>query len=1086
MGVSASGGLGLRVQWVPYGLPAAGALRACIASAKGDEALAPVSVVVPNNYVGVGTRRLLASGALGPVCGKGLGLIGVTFLTPYRLAELLGAAQLAASGRRPVSTPVIAAALRAALADEPGLFGPVAQHPATESALVDSYKELRDLSGHALDALCGAGTRAADVVRLHRNARDRLATSWYDEQDLIASAEAVLRAAKAGAVADRHVALPIELGSVIVYLPQRLSRCSGKLLWAVGAERGLTVVAGATGDPRADAEVVASVARIEEETMSSTQPNAVTPYLEDLVSAERTKIVMTSDADDEVRAAVRAVVGAVRDKTPLDRIAILHASPQPYARLIHEQLLAAGIKSNGASVMALSARVAGRTLLQLLALPEGGFRRADFFAWLAGAPVRYNGRPAPVTAWERLSREAAVVAGRDNWDHLLQKFAEGRDLAAAEADATLDTPAWKVHRYRAEAERARNLRSFALTLIDDLARASARPKGWGDHAAWARSALERILGGAQFRQNWPAAEIKAAEKVERALDRLAALDEVEGPVDLDVFNRTLELELDGDLGRIGRFGEGVLVGSIDMGPGLDLDLVIVLGLAEGTFPARITDDSLLPDAERAAAGGELPLRGQRTDRQHRELLACLAWARRQVLGVPLGDLRKSSDRTPSRWVLDVASALAGERWWSDDLKKADAAWIERVPSFSGGLRRLAFPATAQEHRLRSLLATGPARLDLGGAPDKILRAAATVTTSRRSARFTRFDGNLDGLSIPSPADTVTSATRLEKWAACPFGYLLETVLGAAQIKNPEDELTITAITKGSLVHDILEQFIKEMIERPEHAQQRPGWPWSPADRERLKAIAEYHFQKFESEGLTGRPIFWRRDRSIILREMEKVLDEDNAYRRAHGATPIAAELAFGFSGAGLAPVALPLPDGRSVRFRGMADRLDVADGGVLNIVDYKSGRTEKFKGLCEDNPDMAGTKLQLPVYAAAARMHQNAPQAEVQADYWFVSTNGKFQRIGYRVTPQIQQRVQVTLGAIVAGIEAGVFPNFSTATSTSFYVECDSCDPDNLGVAEIVRGWERKRNDPALKMFAGLADPSNTPAEEPDQVVADE
>lgn len=85
----------------------------------------------------------------------------MNFLTPYRLAELLGSAPLAGTGRRPVSTPVIAAALRAALTADPGLFAPVAAHPATESALVDTYRELRDVSPQALDALAATGERAA-------------------------------------------------------------------------------------------------------------------------------------------------------------------------------------------------------------------------------------------------------------------------------------------------------------------------------------------------------------------------------------------------------------------------------------------------------------------------------------------------------------------------------------------------------------------------------------------------------------------------------------------------------------------------------------------------------------------------------------------------------------------------------------------------------------------------------------------------------------------------------------------------------------------------------------------------------------
>ena len=65
-----------------------------------------------------------------------------------------------------------------------------------------------------------------------------------------------------------------------------------------------------------------------------------------------------------------------------------------------------------------------------------------------------------------------------------------------------------------------------------------------------------------------------------------------------------------------------------MGVGLDLDLVVVLGLAEGLFPSPTRDDSLLPDHEREAAGDELPLRAQGVERQHRQLLAALAGASR--------------------------------------------------------------------------------------------------------------------------------------------------------------------------------------------------------------------------------------------------------------------------------------------------------------------------------------------------------------------------------------------------------------------------------------------------------------------------
>src|SRR5947199_8194887 len=142
--------MGLRVDWVAYGPGAYEALLAAVAAGKAGDPLAPVTVVVPSNHVGVAARRLLASGTLGPVCERGRGLAATTFVTPFRLAELLGAPALAAAGRRPVSTPVIAAALRAALADQPGLFAPVAGPAATESPLAASYRDLPELSAGAV------------------------------------------------------------------------------------------------------------------------------------------------------------------------------------------------------------------------------------------------------------------------------------------------------------------------------------------------------------------------------------------------------------------------------------------------------------------------------------------------------------------------------------------------------------------------------------------------------------------------------------------------------------------------------------------------------------------------------------------------------------------------------------------------------------------------------------------------------------------------------------------------------------------------------------------------------------------------
>ncbi|HEX5365771.1 MAG TPA: hypothetical protein VFW63_03775, partial [Acidimicrobiales bacterium] len=726
----------------PYGRPALEALHAAVAAAKRGDPLSPVTVVVPSNHVGVTCRRLLAGGTLGPLGPRAPRVAAVSVATAGRLAELLGAARLADAGRRPVSTPVVAAAVRRALDEDPGLFAPVARHPATEAALVAAYAELSDLSPGARRSLAGAGRRAHDVVRLCHRAREVLAPGWYDESDLSAAAlEAV------GAWPVERLAAGV--GHLVVHLPQELLRRQAALLSGLAARLPGTVVVGTTGRDDADRDVHRSLARLG----TSPPPVVAAPLPVDPAS---TLVVSTSDADDEVRTAVRLVLEAARAGTPLERIGLLFGTDVPYGRLLHEHLAAAGIPRNGVAVRPLAATVVGGALLDLLALPDHDYRRADVLGLLSR--VADGSASAPVAAWERDARAAGVVAGRTDWDALLRLAADGHERAAARAEEGGDgrDEAWTQARRR-RAGRVRRLRDVALALVDGISAAQASPAPWAERVAWLRHLAGQVAAAAGApagapQDDWPEEELRAAEKVAAALDRLASLDGIAGPTTLDAFRRTLELELDADLGRVGRFGEGVLVAPLSFAVGLDLDLVVVLGMAEGSLPAPVRDDALLPDDERRRAEGELPLRRDRVGRDHRRVAAALAAAPRHVLCLPRGDLRASNERVPSRWLAEVATQLAGHPVTTEALASLDRPWLRHVPSFAAGVTRAPFPATEQEYRLRAGAAA---------AGDALTAAGSALLAGRRSAAFTRFDGNLAGIDVPSPVEDVMSSTRLE-------------------------------------------------------------------------------------------------------------------------------------------------------------------------------------------------------------------------------------------------------------------------------------------------------------------------------------
>ena len=1016
--------MGISVTPTVYGRAASQALADAVARAKHDDPLAPVTVVVPTNSVGVSARRRLASGELGRVTPAARGVVGVTFLTVYRLAELLGAPRLAAAHRRPVSTPVIASAVRAALAREPGLFAPVANHPATEEALVAAYRELSDLDARQLDALAAQHPRARDVVRLHRAARARLESDWYDEHDLMEAAGAVATdPGRAGG-----------FGAIVWFLPQRSTAAAALLLRALAEHASVEVVAGFTGARVADDVVHRTLARLDV-AVDALALAAIAPP----VPAE---VWNASDPDDEVRMIVRGVVEALRAGVPLERMAVLYASDDPYARLLHEHLELAAIAHNGASTRSMSESVLGRGLLRLLALPDTDFARDDVCSLFAAAPVLDGrGRRVPAAWWERLSRAAGVVRGAQQWSDRLGAH-------AAELDARQRTN---------DRDQAAAMREFVSSLAAELDRGRAR-RSWRELARFTHGLVRRYFGSETRRESWPPFEQVAARRVEATIDRLGTLDGVDPHPAPETFRRMFELELDAARDRIGHLGDGVLVGPVGMALGVDLDRLFVCGLAEGLFPAVPRDDPLLGDRERAALGGELRVSADRTADDERAYLAALASTEGvRVCTYPRGDLRRTTERVPSRLLAEHHDVLAA---------------LRSVPSFASGVARVAFPASRHELDVRAAVA--------GDAWIRKVPAVARgleLTEARASGRLTRFDGNLTALGVrleqvhPTAAGMVTSPTRLEQWAVCPHAYFVRYVLDVDPVDEPEDIMQIEPIARGRLVHEVLDRFLGEARDRP-----GAGRPWAPEERARLRAIAEDVCAAAEAHGLTGRRLLWRRDRRAILAELDAFLDADEAYRAAGDAQTLATELSFGFGAADdpgavatrVGAVDVELGPGRVLVVRGKADRVDRLADGRLVVIDYKTGSERPYKDLGPDDPVSAGQHLQLPVYAYAARRAFGDATSPVAAYYWFVG-RGKNRRIGYDVDATVDEVFTATVRIIVDGIETGVFPATPPEPAPTPWVRCRYCDPDGMGTTDRWREWERKYDAPEMAILHSLA-----------------
>ncbi|TDD14786.1 PD-(D/E)XK nuclease family protein [Kribbella turkmenica] len=1015
-----------RIETTAYGAAALDRLHAVVARLKADDPMNPVTLLLPNNLAGVVARRHLA--AVSGVAGLYLGTVG-------RLAEQLAAGAL--SPRRPATRPIVAATWRTALSKAPGIFEEVAEHPATIQALAAAHRELRDLSDAALEKVTGASALGPDLVRLHRYVTSELEPEWYDETDL-------LRAAAARVDADPG--LVTELGALVLYLPQELTQTEAAFVEALGAAAAdLTVIVGLTDVRRADRAVRRSLERIGIDLPTSISKNYPVA----------TEVLNASDADDEVRCVVREVVASL-EHTPAHRIAVLYSAATPYARLLHEHLAAARIEVNGPGTRPVHERAIARTLLEVLALVDQDLPRADVFRALANAPTRdFTGDRIPVPQWERMSRAAGVVRG-DDWDARLARYAESERRTATQEELDEDPRPASIRRAQYNAANAERLHAFASELRRRL-HALAGLETWSELAADVLQLFHDLLGDYS---SLPIEEQYAAVAVEGSLKGLSTLDELGTPAGLTVLRDVLDLELRQSLPRVGTFGTGVLVAPLSASIGLSVDVVYVVGLSEDLYPGRFHEDALLPHRVREAAGPELASFRDRLDEKQRHLLAAFsAGSRKVVASFPRGDLRRSSRRLPTRWLLGTLRELTG------DHALAATEWdqggygdrLRTSASYAGSLTTATMPATEQEWQVRAM----SARLWLD---DPVVVRAREVLRGRGSNAFTRFDGDLSGVSgLPEYAveDRIASPTSLEAYATCPHAYFVERLLQVEPVEAPEDLLVISPMQVGNLIHNSLDAFVSRLAgSLPAY-----GEPWSAEQRSLLLAIGADLADQFEAEGLTGHPRLWQRERLRILGDLMVLLNDDDGWRAERDASVVASELRFGFDGE--PPVEIPVPSGR-VLLRGSADKVDLGRDGTIYVTDVKTGGFSRYEAI-ESDPVAGGTKLQLPVYAYAARARLGEPSTPVEASYWFVRKGGK--RIPVPLTPEVEARYVDTLDVIVSSIAAGYFPPKAPEVPDFLWVQCPYCNPDGIGHSEVRARWDRKRHDPALERLVRLIDP---------------
>ena len=1018
-------------------------LERLLSEYQAEDRFAPVTVVVPTTYAGLYLRRDIGR----------RGLVNVRFMPLARLAELLGAPSLAAKGQRPLKPPIEFAAIRRAANEAAGELEPFRAHPSFHASLRTTFRDLRRAAPDAITALKRRRGMSGEIARLYARYCEHT-KAYYDREALAEAA--------AAAVSSGHADTALTaLGPVIAYLPRTLTPSEQLLFDALrDAWRCATILA-ATGDEEAD-EILLPAAAPSASSMPPPRP---------------AHLLVTSDTGEEVRSVVRSIAAAAHAGTPFHRMAILYWHQETYAALIAEQLAAANIPIAGPSTERLAATPVGRMLKGIVDLAGSDLPREEVMRWLTSCPVKPPSAGFSPSRWDAISREAGVVVGIDQWRDRLANYAAAQQRTTSRKDEELSEGREK--ELAQSAAEALALRSFMIRLLDTLNR-SEDSQTWVVFVKWSKELIDQYLD----EESLPSVERENLDTLATALQELANLDEMEDSADLDAFRAALDEVLSRPATRAGALGEGLFVGPVRIAAGLRFDRVYLVGMVEGLVPAQPPDDPLLPQSEREQAG--LPPRSTAAERY--DYLAAAAAGRTRVLTFARGNNIAMREQHPSRWFLEEASHLFGSPVYpsmlsgSHDLVSLrEQPWFEEVVSAQNGIDTVSAsqPADIHDydlHRLSQWRRLGN-RISAHhlAQSETVLTRALEMQRARNAAPLTPWDGDLSSASSPAghiglSNSEVFSPTRLQTWATCPFRYFLSNVLGIAAPEQPEEVATISSMERGSLLHSILERFIRTA--QQQRAIPASDQPWTDDHRRQLIEIAEQEFQEAEQRGVTGKSLLWELARNEMLSDLERFLKEDAKLRRKHGVSPHAVECAFGFP-EDEHPTPLDSVEWTSartgtLRFRGFIDRIDLSPSGDTALVlDYKSGKTNAYANMDKD-PVQRGKRLQLPVYGLAARQLLG-DAVDIKVAYWFVTENGKFATRPPRKPGTLDDMLDAfapVVGTIAEGIGAGLFP----ANPGNEGNNCRNCDFKNLCPTRREWHWRRKRNDPRLSAYVTMAD----------------
>ena len=676
---------------------------------------------------------------------------------------------------------------------------------------------------------------------------------------------------------------------------------------------------------------------------------------------ERLDVISAPNIDAEVAAVARGIKRLLLDGARGGSIAVLARSIEPYRRTIERVFALHDVPVAEAPSCLVDVPVIRFLLDTAEAAPQ--FVHTSVLRIISNsyfhpeALGRFDATDASVA--ELIIRQGNVLEGRSSYAHAADRLTWLATRNVPEDEDPQTAGRLQLGPIEVTPQRIASAGALLDALFDAIQSARGDPP-----------AISEALGVAQV-----VMRLDDPPLVARDLRALSALEQVVGELDELPAGSCLRAALS----RVAcppRRAES-LVDVLDVldARALRYDHVFLIGLGEGHFPAKLTDSSLLGEAQRlrwSAHGVALDSRG---DLASREMLLFYLAASRSSKSLTLSYVTCDASGRPAgpgsfltsllEPIGGIAAVQAAGRHRDIPLgtflpDREDLACAQDV--LTGAIAGWFDPDRGCDDAAMTWIARN--------APRKLTRVAGGLWASHKRWQANSagaFDGRLDDAKLTAelkrryPGQVVFSASSLNSFGQCPWRYFARYVLGLEPLAVPQRMLQPTS--RGQFVHNVLFAAMKRLFD----AAGGPVRTDQVTDDEMIETLQGAVADVSEPlEAAAPYPALWRIQRDRMHAQMRSYL------LSLKNAKPPGLwghfELAFGLEGRPGEPAdAMSCDDAVTlhtsagdIRLRGKIDRVDLQDAEGLLVIDYKTGALPSPADIA------AGRNLQLPLYSAAA------------------------------------------------------------------------------------------------------------------------